>query len=387
LGTVVERVEAKDPASRSGAISPSLFAAMVLAGIATTMVGPLLPRLESRWQIGDAAAGLLFTALFLASVATGALVGPLALRFGYLPLVRSGMMLSSLGTAMLAMSPWPLAIGAVAMVGCGLGLSVPAANLGVAGTRAVMLVNFAWSIGAVGGPLLLAFFPDAFLWSLSVAMAFASVGRFGAPTRVAEAGGDVKPVMSKATALAATFVFLYVGVESSLDGWLSSYASRSPETRHLWAALPSVFWIGILIGRFLATLALPRLAPASLLGSCLVVAFSSICLLLGASQPWAILAATALTGLGLAPIFPLAVSSYSESAKGEKSAGLIFSAGGLGGASIPALVGSVSEAFGDLRFAMAIPPALIVMMLFLWWTSGTGKPAVEVPRESVRPNL
>ena len=375
LWNVMEPVEVSVLAKRSEAIQPSLFAAMMLAGIPTTMVGPLLPRLEPRWQIGDAAAGLLFSALFLASVVTGALVGPLALRFGHVSLVRCGLILSSLGTAMLAMSPWPEAIGGVAMIGCGLGLSVPAANLGVAGSRAVMLVNFAWSIGAVGGPLLLASFPDAFLWSLSVAMAFASAGRFSELDRVTEASGEGNRVISKVTVLTAIFVFLYVGVESSLDGWLSSYASRNSGTRDLWAALPSVFWAGILIGRFLATLALLRLVPASLLGACLLIAFGATCLLLGASRPWAIVVATAVTGLGLAPIFPLAVSRYSESAKAEKSAGLVFAAGGLGGASIPALVGSVSEGFGGLHFAMAIPPVLLVVMLFLSRTSGTGRRA------------
>ena len=372
---VVERVEAKELANREGAIQPWLFGAMVLAGMATTMVGPLLPRLESRWQIGDAAAGLLFTALFLASVATGALVGLLALRFGHLALVRSGLLLSGLGIALLAMSPWPQALCAMAMVGGGLGLSIPAANLGVTGSRAVMLVNFAWSTGAVAGPWLLAAFPDAFLWGLSVAMGCASAGRFGAPARLTATGGDARPVVSKATALTAIFVFLYVGVESSLDGWLSSYASRNAGTRALWAALPSVFWTGILIGRFLATLALLRLVPASLLGGCLVVAFSGTCLLLEASRPWAILAATALTGLALAPIFPLAVSSYSASTKAEKSAGLIFSAGGLGGASIPALIGSVSEGSGGLRLAMAIAPVLMAIMLLMWRASGTRRRA------------
>ena len=368
---MVERVEAKELANREGAIEPWLFGAMVLAGMATTMVGPLLPRLESRWQIGDAAAGLLFTALFLASVATGAIVGPLALRFGHLSLVRGGLLLSGLGIALLAISPWPQALGAMAMVGCGLGLSIPAANLGVAGSRAVMLVNFAWSTGAVAGPWLLAAFPAAFLWGLSVAMACASAGHLGTPSRIAATGAGGKRVMSKATALAAIFVFLYVGVESSLDGWLSSYASRNPGTRQLWAALPSVFWTGILFGRFLAALSLVRLVPASLLGGCLVAALGGTCLLLGASRPGAILAATALTGLALAPIFPLTVSSYSESTRAEKSAGLIFSAGGLGGACIPALVGSVSQGTGGLRFAMAIPPILLAIMLLMWKTSGT----------------
>jgi fucose permease len=75
----------------------------------------------------------------------------------------------------------------------------------------------------------------------------------------------------------------------------------------------------------------------------------------------------------MAPIFPLAVSRYAESTKGEKSAGLIFSAGGLGGASIPALVGTVSEVSGSLRLAMTIAPVLIAAMLLLWKISGLGQ--------------
>jgi MFS transporter, FHS family, glucose/mannose:H+ symporter len=345
---------------------------MVLAGIATTMVGPLLPRLESRWHIGDAEAGLLFTALFLASVMTGALVGPLASRFGHRSVIRSGLAFTSLGAALLAVSPWPQAIGAVAIVGCGLGLSIPAANLAAEGSQAVMLVNCAWSIGAVGGPVFLASFPRAFLWSLSAALACACVGYFGAPTRAPGVVSE-RTVMSKATVLTAVFLFLYVGAESSLDGWLSSYASRNPSARGLWAALPSVFWTGILTGRLLATFALERFVPGGLLSACLVVAFGGVCLLLVAPYGWLILVAAALTGFAMAPIFPLAVAKYAESTKGERAAGLIFSAGGLGGASIPALVGYVSEFSGSLRLAMAVAPLLIVTMLLLWTISGLGR--------------
>ena len=368
----------KKVVNRNPAIQPTLFGAMVLGGIATTMVGPLLPRLESRWHIGDADAGLLFTGLFLASVVTGALVGPLASRFGHVSVIRAGLAFTSLGAALLAASPWPQAIGAVAIVGCGLGLSIPAANLAAAGSRAVMLVNFAWSIGAVGGPLLLASFPRAFLWSLSAALACASVGHFGAQTRAVDAVGN-RTAMSKATLLTAVFLFLYVGAESSLDGWLSSYASRNPAVRGLWAALPSVFWAGILTGRLLATFALQRLVPGGLLSACLAVSFSGVCLLLVAPYGWVILVAVALTGFAMAPIFPLAVAKYAESTKGEKAAGLIFSAGGLGGASVPALVGYMSEFSGSLRLAMAITPLLLVTMLLLSTIGGLGRGRRQTP--------
>jgi MFS transporter, FHS family, glucose/mannose:H+ symporter len=356
------------------AIRPAFLGCFVGAGIATTMIGPLLPGLESRWNIGDAAASLLFTTLFFGTVSTGALVGPLASRFALLSLVRVGLLLTSVGSAMLAMASWPQAVAAVAMIGCGLGLAIPAGNLAVIGPRAVMQVNLAWSIGAVGGPLLLASLPDAFLWYLSVGLACVGMGPFGAPSRIAKFDGSHdKTEMSRAAVLTALFVFLYVGVESSLDGWISSYASRASDTRSLWAVSPSVFWMSILMGRFGATLALRCIRPGRLLCTCLIAAFSGACLLLSANRPWEILAATALTGLGLAPVFPLAISGYADATRGRKSAGLIFSAGGLGGASIPALVGSISQVFVSLRLAMAIAPVLIATMLFLWASFGAGQ--------------
>src|ERR1035438_6301395 len=98
---------------------PALFGALILAGIATTMAGPLLPALEVRWHVGDARAGLLFLAQFLASVTTAAAIGPLAARFGYSALIRGGLVLTGVGTLTLAAAPWPAGIGAMALCGCG----------------------------------------------------------------------------------------------------------------------------------------------------------------------------------------------------------------------------------------------------------------------------
>ena len=164
-------------------------------------------------------------------------------------------------------------------------------------------------------------------------------------------------------------MFFYVGVESSLDGWLSSVASREPGIRHLWAALPSTFWFSILVGRLLATLALRRCSASTLLGTCLALSFIGTVMLLSAGQGAAMLGATAIAGLGLAPLFPLAVSRYAESVKNRKAAGLVFSAGGLGGAAVPAIVGVTSEALGSLRAAMSVALILISAMFILWTIS------------------
>src|SRR4051794_14485496 len=73
-----------------------LYAAFVPVGMATTMLGPLMPSLQTRWLLTDAQAGLLFTAQFLATVAASALVGPLARRVGYGALITGGLALVAL---------------------------------------------------------------------------------------------------------------------------------------------------------------------------------------------------------------------------------------------------------------------------------------------------
>ena len=102
-------------------------------------------------------------------------------------------------------------------------------------------------------------------------------------------------------------------------------------------------------------------------------AVSSACLMLANSCSWVILIAAALTGLGLAPIFPLADSQYAQSRKGEKFAAPIFSAGEIGGPLVPTIVGYASEVSGSLHIPVAIAPVLIVTIFLIWDTSGLGQ--------------
>jgi hypothetical protein len=138
----------------SKTVRAGLYAAFALAGVATTMLGPLMPALQARWNIADSRGGLLFTAQFLASVCSAALVGVLTQRFGYGHPIRFGLLLLAAGVAGCAVCPWPLALACVALYGCGLGLIIPAGNLGIAalhpgaGTRPVMALNLCWCVGA-----------------------------------------------------------------------------------------------------------------------------------------------------------------------------------------------------------------------------------------------
>jgi FHS family glucose/mannose:H+ symporter-like MFS transporter len=349
-----------------------IYLAAILTGVATTMLGPLMPGFEARWNLDDAQGGLLFVAQFIASVAAATSVGVLAKRLGYWGVIAAGLAVAAAGVAGCAAHSWTLATISVAVYGCGLGVVVPAANLGVAAAakgdsaRPVLWLNLFWSIGAVTAPILVALLKSAFLPSL--AAGFLAMGLWVAlggaghrPTRMeggAHSGGLPHFVF-------ALMLFLYVGSEASIAGWVSSFATRSIDTQRLWAVLPSVFWGAILAGRLIAPAILHRIKPAALAPWSLACAFGGALLLLAGSGPAAMLAGSAISGLGLSPIFPVVVASYADRMGGGSLSGLVFAAAGLGGATIPPLVGLVSTASGSLRMGLATVLALMAAMLFL----------------------
>src|ERR1022692_3852421 len=75
-----------------------LHAGFVVTGIVTTLIGPLLPVLISRWSLSDQRAGLFFTAQFCGSMAGVASIGWLIKR-GYRHTFVCGFSLVAAGVA------------------------------------------------------------------------------------------------------------------------------------------------------------------------------------------------------------------------------------------------------------------------------------------------
>jgi fucose permease len=347
-----------------------IYGAFVITGVANTMLGPLMPGFETRWHLDDARAGLLFSALFAASVAWAAMAAILGRLLGYRRVIGLGYALMAAGVLGCMADSFPLAVVGVAVVGCGLGMVVPASNLESAAhapggsARAVLWLNFWWSIGAVGAPLLVAQLKGEFLPVLAATLALMApvVAWGGAGGRPAQAGA------AKTTARPPHFafglmLFLYVGCEVSISGWISSYASRGAGAGELWAVLPSVFWFAILLGRFAAPAVLRHIRTDTLAPAALVCGFAGALLLVAGSGPQAMLAASALSGLGFAPVFPVVVAQYTERSAGAIS-GLVFAAASMGGAAIPALAGWLSTASGSLRAGLS---SVLVLLVALIW--------------------
>jgi fucose permease len=321
-----------------------------------------MPALQARWHISDSRAGLLFTAQFLASVGSAAVVSPLARRYGYARLIRFGLLMVAAGVAGCAACPWPLALPLVAVYGAGLGLIIPAGNLAAPGARAVMALNLCWCVGAVAAPVLVALLPVSFLWFQSLlAVILSGAG----PWPALEIPDSTPQAMGPRHALTALLLFLYVGAENSIGGWVAMLTLRGGGAQKLWAVLPSAFWAGMLAGRVIAPALLSAIRSQVIVVAGMLTAFGAATYLIAAhASNWSV-AAGALSGLGLAPVFPLVVARYAETLAAGSASGLVFSAAGLGGAALPALVGYLSQSTGSLRVGMSAVLLTLAAMLCL----------------------
>ena len=362
---------------------PILHAAFVLTGVVTTLLGPTLPLLVARWGLNDWQAGLLFTMQFAGSMAGVALSSAGMTRLGFRATLVIGVALMAAGVAALRVAPAAFGYSAVFCYGIGLGLTIPVTNLAVAAQHperraaALSLLNLAWGVGAVSAPPVIAVLEranrgESFLSGLAAALAGMAVVL--ARTRFAE-GAEPRdrapsPVAwwSRGVLLAGAMLFVYVGTETALAGWVAIYAQRFDLIAAAGAiAAPSVFWGALLLGRGAAPLVLRYVCETRLIGWSLLLAFAGTGVLLAAGSTPVLVLAVALGGLGLSTVFPITVALFTRDFARDSArlAGPVFALAGLGGATLPSLVGLVSARSGSLKAGLLVPLLGCVIMLAL----------------------
>src|SRR3981189_556422 len=139
-----------------------LFAGFVLSGIATTIVGPMLPVFIRRWSLDDGQAGLFSSIQFLAALGGTLASSVIASWYGYRPALVLGYALMGGGLACLNADAHAFALAATTAFGLGYGLITPGTNLFVAelgGAKSASFLNqlnFAWGAGAMSCAALIA---------------------------------------------------------------------------------------------------------------------------------------------------------------------------------------------------------------------------------------
>jgi FHS family glucose/mannose:H+ symporter-like MFS transporter len=355
----------------------------LLTGLGTMLLGPILPLLARRWHLDDAQSGQLLLAQFCGSFLGGVSVSSRLRRDLLVGLAAAGIGL--LGFANAPGLAW--ACAAMALGGAGIGRTITAINI-VAGRRftvnrgsALMRLNFTWSFGAMLSPLLAAWLAPRYALD-GLLDGFAGLFLVAAIALLVQARGlGNEPAFSNSSETHrlsgrvflyfGALMILYGGLETCLNGWLTTFALRYGHPTQATSALASseytmvLMLLGLTLGRAVASLLLLKMRDATLqrIGLALAAAFTIALAKAGSSEAIALFAL--LLGLSLAPVFPATFSLIMAARPTARQAGVIMAASGLGAAALPWLMGVVSTHTGSLQIALTLPFAAAAIMLGL----------------------
>src|SRR5260370_1838118 len=104
------------------ALTFAAYASFVPIGIATVLLGPMLPAtLSARWSLNYAQGGALINVQYVASTLAVTLSGVLVSRWGFRFAIKAGLLLMSAGVGLLLAVPKVMGILCIAVYGGGLG--------------------------------------------------------------------------------------------------------------------------------------------------------------------------------------------------------------------------------------------------------------------------
>ncbi len=362
------------------------YASFVPIGVATVLLGPMLPILSAQWSLNYAQAGALFTVQYIASTCAVALSGTLASRRGYLFPIKAGLVFLAIGLSLLFVGSKTLGMVCIGAYGVGLGVAVPAANLLVANANparrgaALNLLNFFWSTGAVACPFIVAaaarlhhvalFLNIVAALSLAIAVAIALLPSATFETATAKESGPARSLirLHPGSFLVLGCLFLvYVGSENACGGWVASFSkSLGTMAPSLAVMTPSFFYASLMVGRWIAPVLLRRTSEVRIAQAGLLIALlGSSALIVSHGVLGVVLSACAI-GFGLSSVYPITISLLSRQFESARIGSIMFTLSNIGGGLLPWFVGVASDRSGAIKIGLFLPLAGCMLMLLLF---------------------
>lgn len=390
-----------EPARGDGLLWVLLHGVFFLSGIATVIIGQVLPYLSARFDLNDLHLGYLFPAQFAGSITGTILTNWLGKQGRLVPASVAGGLLMGLGIAMLNLGSYQLILAAFLVNGLGIGLTLPAINVLILerdpahSASALNFLNFFWGLGAIVSKPLTDFTAQGTDLKITTAILAApliilSVAMWFAPSkgeaRVEKRGSsdrDLKPIWTSPLAWSiAVFGFIHVGFESGMGGWLTTYAERVEGPSAAQLVTPTfLFFLFFVLGRGVAPGFFRYLNENQVILISLFVILSGLGFILTASSGLQLGIGAVLCGFGTSSVFPTNVSRFSKTFGHEamRRATPLFLAGTLGATVVTWLIGFLSERLGDLRsgmYVLAVSIILLIglqMVLWLYGRPGAGR--------------
>ena len=363
-----------------------MHAGLLLAGLGTALLGPILPLLAGRWHLVDSQSGLLMAAKFSCAFLGGVSVTKHLERS-----LHVGFGAAAVGFGAFALAPdWIVGAAALALGGFGIGRIITATNI-LAGRRftehrgsALAGLNLSFTIGAMlsglGAAWLLPHFAlrgvlEFFAGAFALAGLWLWTETRGESQTAESTGFEVAPAFDgRIFAYFAALLFLYGGLETCLAGWITTYAQRYGDKAtgsFAWSAYTTaLLWVSLSVGRAIASRIMLRVGEKTVQRFGLAATSVCVAALAVAHGDLEIAIVAVLLGLSLAPFFPATFALLMAEGPTAGMAGMVIAASGLGAAGLPWLMGVISTRTGSLVTALSIPLAAAALMLALSLAGG-----------------
>ena len=351
-----------------------LLVVFALTGVGTALLGSALPAMLSHWSLDDREGGYVFLLAWL-----GSSLGAVLSRGNPASSVARGLLLVTGACFMLLHAGRLTLFPLIFAYGTGLGITMTSISLlrsqraGARRSQEMNRMNMLWALGALACPTLArhalqtsrinylfatagVVFAMACLWTLTVEPKLSSQHARQTP--------EASRINLPLPVLLCAFSALIVGVESSLGGWLTTYAQRVDHSVAGAVSATSAFWGGLLLSRALHSMRMmARVAAATTLQVHLWITAVSVVLLCAMTSPMWLLAAALFAGVGLGPLFPTLLTLVLPRYQGTR----VFLLAGLGSAAFPWMTGWVSTQTGSLRIGLLVPAATACVLVLMTW--------------------
>jgi FHS family glucose/mannose:H+ symporter-like MFS transporter len=363
-----------------------LHAAFFISGIATVLIGQVLPILSAKFALNDQQTAGFFPAQFAGSVTGTVLTNWFGKRGKFLAASFAGCFLMAAGVILLNFGSFGICLAGFFINGIGIGLTLPAINMLILElttertAAALSVLNFFWGFGAIlSQPFvdLLSRGTELFLPTAILGGSLAAVGSLIAlmpadlepnPGPRTEESPEDRPIWTHPAAwMIAGFNFIHVGFESAMGGWLKTYTQRVEADAVTLIQPITLYFLFFVIGRGTAPAMFRFLNDNRMLGASLTVTLAGVFILLAAQSIPMLSLGAAIAGFGSSSIFPTNMSRFTKTfgPTATRRATPFFISGTLGAAFTTWFIGYVSTRFESLRSGMLILFGSIVVLIVL----------------------
>lgn len=359
-------------------------------GIAFSIMGALKLKLVKQVQIDDTQFGKLISTLMFTCIIVVLAFGPLVDMFGYKPIAIMGYVLGFVAVFLLINAK---SYGAAILSCVILGIGAMCLNLGNALIPMVLFPgnpaaasnfgNVFFGVGAFITPLLVGILLDrmgykktgmVIAFILLIPVVFAVLATYPPLQKTGVTFGEAFAnafglLANPVIIVSAIALFCYIGLEVSMGGWVTTYASDQGFSEKGASMVLSSFWIGLMVARLITSqIVTPANGILAITVLAIVAAVAIGLMIMTKSKSLAGLFII-LAGLSFGPLFPTIVgvtfSKIDPSLYGS-AFGIIFAVGLLGGSTIPAAIGYYAKGKTIQKsLSIAMVTALVLFIIAL----------------------